>query len=208
MPPNPANLSSVDLVYPTYLNTPMLVDFLATLDDGVSFTSDVAERVDQTRRRADEVGASIGLPNLASLLGLTLSASGKLVRDNTDQETVDRKFVREHTAASLFNRLRHLLRASEKIVRIETFAHVGKVVPGSIVECVGTIDRNPLEAISVLYEDARPYWFCRMFVRCAQSGRLTTIAMTTATIQLSRATKKYATKRLDGCAIWMKCSMS
>jgi hypothetical protein len=38
------------LLYPTYLDVPMLIDFVASLDDGVSFSSEVAEKIDRGRK--------------------------------------------------------------------------------------------------------------------------------------------------------------
>lgn len=96
----------VELTHPIYLDTPMMISFLATVDDGVSFSSEVAETVADTRKAAGEGSGEAKLPGLASLLGLSLSASGKYARESAEDQTTESKFVRQHTAASLFNRLR------------------------------------------------------------------------------------------------------
>lgn len=157
----------VDLVHPTYLNTAMLINFLASIDDGVSFSSDVALRYDQIRKSMGEAAGTAGVPSLASLLGLTLSGSGKLAHERNRQETTESKFVRQHTAASLFNRLRATLEQASAIQAIAAVEDLAKVQPGALVECSGVIEKNPMDVVADLYEDARPYFLAqkRMDIR-------------------------------------------
>jgi hypothetical protein len=54
------------LVYPVYLDTPMLVSFLATLDDGISFSSEVAETYTNATKSSGEASGGIKLPTLTS----------------------------------------------------------------------------------------------------------------------------------------------
>ena len=144
---------SQDVVHPVYLDASMMIDFLASFDDGVSFSSDVARKIDTGKRRNSELGGAAGI---ADLVGLNLSGSGRLARETTHAESVESKFVRQHTLASLFNRLRLILEAKKKIVRPENIRLEG-VRPGTFIEIQGSIDRNPLDALSQLYDDFRPY---------------------------------------------------
>lgn len=144
------------LLYPTYLDVPMLIDFVASLDDGVSFSSEVAEKIDRGRKGAGEANGSAGLPSIASLLGLNLSASGKLSRERTEQETAESKFVRQHTAASLFNRFHSALSLDAGLVEISTAPELASVSAGDLASCKGVVLRNPLEALLGLYRDIRP----------------------------------------------------
>ncbi|GLY51877.1 hypothetical protein [Lentzea sp. NBRC 102530] len=147
-----------DLVHPTYLNTPMLINFLASIDDGVSFSSDVAQKYDRIRKTTGEGTASGAVPSVASLLGLNLSASGKLSHERNNQETTESKFVRQHTAASLFNRLRTTLDKAKLIKVVTSIEDLQKVQPGALIECAGVIEKNPMDVVADLYEDARPYF--------------------------------------------------
>lgn len=149
---------TVDLVHPVYLNTSMMLDFLAHFDDGVSFSSDVSRKVDTGRKKSGGGTASAGLPSVASLLGLNLSASGRLDRERTENESIESKVVRNHTGASLFNRLRSKLEEAQAITRVTSVDEMNVVSHGSTIELEGVIDRNPLEAIAQLYEDVRPYF--------------------------------------------------
>lgn len=150
--------SPADLVHPMYLNTPMLINFLASIDDGVSFSSDVAQKHDSLRKTTGEAGGTVGVPSVASLIGLTVNASGKLGHERNNQESVESKFVRQHTTASLFNRLRALLSQGDVVKSIKTVDDLEKVQPGALVECSGVIEKNPMDVVADLYEDARPYF--------------------------------------------------
>lgn len=132
----------------------MMLDFLADFDDGVSFTSDVAQRVERVRKRGGETGGSAGIADLA---GLSLNATGKLTRENSQNETTENKFVREHTVASLFNRLRNRLEDAGNVIRLGRESLLDELDAGVLVEVSGTFDRNPLEALSQMYDDFRPY---------------------------------------------------
>jgi hypothetical protein len=156
--PIESNYKVTDLVHPTYLNTPMLINFLASIDDGVAFSSDVAEKYDRIRKTTGEASGTAGVPSLVSLLGLTLSGSGKLTREGNRQESVESKFVRQHTAASLFNQLRTTLDQAKLITIVRTAEDLQKVESGSLVECSGVIENNPMDVVANLYEDFRPYF--------------------------------------------------
>ena len=144
---------SQEIVHPVYLDSSMMIDFLASFDDGVSFSSDVARKIDTGRKRAGEIGGNAGIADLA---GLNLSGTGKLTRESTHSESTESKFVRQHTLASLFNRLRLILDQEQKIKRV-TADDFGQFKASDLVELEGTIDRNPLDALSQLYDDFRPY---------------------------------------------------
>lgn len=97
-PPQP----KVELVHPLYLDVPMLISFLATLEGGVSYSSEVAESAQRSATSGAEVGGEAKLPSLTSLLGLNLSVSGRFKRDTNQAQSVENRFVRQHTVASLF----------------------------------------------------------------------------------------------------------
>lgn len=144
---------SQEVVHPVYLDASMMIDFLASFDDGVSFSSDVARKVDTGRKRGGEIGTTAGIADLA---GLNLSGTGKLTRETTQSESTESKFVRQHTVASLFNRLRLILNEKNKIKRFKKEEHKN-IRSSDLIEIEGTIDRNPMDALSQLYDDFRPY---------------------------------------------------
>jgi hypothetical protein len=135
----------------------MLVSFLATLEGGVSFSSEVAETAAHTRRTETEGSANAAVPGLTSLLGLTLGMNGKLKRDSEQVDTVETKLVRQHTAASLFNSLRHRLYRDSSVTRVHTARDLSRAVSGSIVEMAGRIDESPLRRLVDLMNNFYPF---------------------------------------------------
>jgi hypothetical protein len=155
----PARTESIiaELTHPIYLDTPMLVSFLATLDDGVSFSSEVAEKIADKRKSSGEGSGDARLPGLTSLLGLSLSASGKYAREKAEDQSTERKFVRQHTAASLFNRLRIGLKQQNVLKTVNEEADVSGLSPGALVEVAGTIEASPLETLVKTFKDMLPF---------------------------------------------------
>jgi hypothetical protein len=149
----------VRLSHPVYLDTPMLVSFLASLEDGVSYSSEVASKYSASRGREGEGSGKASLPSIATLLGLNLSAEGRYKRTSADEEGVESKFVREHTAASLFNRL-HLRLANSpgSITKITSPEALSEISSGSLVELQGEITGNPLKQILDFMAAIGPYF--------------------------------------------------
>lgn len=125
----------------------MLVSFLAALDDGVSYTSEVAEKHAESRKSGGEGTAAVKIPSLASLLGLNLSANGRYSRDRANDQSTESKFVREHTSASLFNRLRTRLHADGLVTPVNDPTSVSSIKTGTIVEMAGQFSTDPMRAI-------------------------------------------------------------
>ena len=149
----------VRLSHPVYLDTPMLVSFLASLEDGVSYSSEVASKYSASRGREGEGSGKASLPSIATLLGLNLSAEGRYKRTSADEEGVESKFVREHTAASLFNRLHLRLDNSPgSITKITSPEALSEVTSGSLVELRGEITGNPLKQVLDFMAAIGPYF--------------------------------------------------
>ncbi|MEU0462488.1 hypothetical protein ABZ215_00630 [Amycolatopsis sp. NPDC006131] len=148
---------SFELAHPIYLDTPMLVSFLAALDDGVYYSSEVAEKLGKTRKSDGEISGAAKLPSLASLLGLNLSASGKYSRQGAEDQNVESKFVREHTSASLFNRLRSRLHSDGLVQIISPDVDIAEVRPGALIEVTGTIETDPMRTIIDFFQSLWPF---------------------------------------------------
>lgn len=147
------------LAHPVYLDTEMLISFLASLEDGVSYSSEVAEHYTGTSGREAEGSGKVSLPSIATLLGLTLSAGGSYKRNSSSEEGVESKFVREHTAASLFNRLRlRLTEIPNALTHVQSPDAFEGITSGSLVEIKGQIIGNPLKQILDLLAAIGPYF--------------------------------------------------
>jgi hypothetical protein len=145
------------LAHPVYLDVPMMVSFLATMDDGVAYSSEVAEKLASSKEGEGEGGLKAGLPSLTQWLGLTLSAEGKYRRRSLKDETVEAKLVREHTSASLFNILRQRLAATGNIKVPAPNDDFDRLEVGDLVELRGTITGDPLRQIVALFSAIAPY---------------------------------------------------
>lgn len=145
------------LAHPVYLDVPMMVSFLAALDDGVAYSSEVAERLTATREGEGEASGKAGIPSLAQWLGLTLNAEGKYRRKSTKDESVEAKIVREHTSASLFNILRQRLVSTGSIKNIEPNMDLTAIHVGDLVEVRGAINGDPLRRVMAFMTAIAPY---------------------------------------------------
>ena len=57
----------IDLVYPLYLDVPMMTSFVADLEDGIAYGSDVTRREDQRRSLGAGSEARVALANPLAL---------------------------------------------------------------------------------------------------------------------------------------------
>lgn len=145
----------------------MLISFLASLEDGVSYSSEVAERYAATKEGEGEGGGKASLPSIATLLGLNLSAEGRYKRRSSKEEGVESKFVREHTAASLFNRLQlRLTETPGAVTLIDSPDKITEADGDGLVEIRGEVTGNPLKTAlgfscgnrSIFWVRDRRYW--------------------------------------------------
>src|SRR4051794_39638601 len=138
--------SSVDLRYPLYLDVPMMISFLAALEDGVSYEENIQRRAGGRQAVRGEASAGTRLPSFLSLLSFDLR--GSLSGESDTDELEELQLVKRHTEASLFNRLRSALHEDGGVkVLDEEILSPGEVVPGMIVEANGVVVRNPLDEL-------------------------------------------------------------
>ncbi|WP_139219497.1 DUF6414 family protein [Actinopolyspora alba] len=146
-----------NLTYPTYLDVPMMLDFLGTLEDGVSHSSESIEKTNQSRSGSSEGSLSGSTSSLVDILGLSLSLSGKLKKDKSKDESVENSFVRTHTSASLFNKLRRTLSSEGAITQVEANSDLNSVSPGEVVEFSGKVSPNPLASLIDFFDNVKPF---------------------------------------------------
>ncbi|GAA1858585.1 hypothetical protein GCM10009836_43480 [Pseudonocardia ailaonensis] len=157
MPAKKQSSARPELVHPVYLDPEMLISFLATLEGGASMSSEVSERSGETAKSAGEAGGEAKLPSVLSMLGISLSATGKYSRDKTRDESVESKFVRQHTAASLFNRLRTRMQEDGYLHSIDPSGDLSGVETGMLIEVAGEFDESPLRKIVDVINSIWPF---------------------------------------------------
>jgi len=144
------------LYYPIYLDAPMMISFLAALENGVAFEEAVERRSGARRSANTDLSAKAGLPSLFSLFRFDLK--GQLGGALASEESEDLSLIRSHTEASLFNKLRWTMLASEILqVYEETELDTAEFMPGELIEIQGVIGKNTLEDLVGLYDRFRSF---------------------------------------------------
>ncbi len=113
------------LRYPLYLDVPMMVSVLASIEDG--------------------------LPSLLGLLPADLR--GRPADDGGGAHSEERQLVRRHTEASLFNKLRGSLRAGDAITDVDPhqIEQWTALRSGQLVEVTGEVVPDPLGALITFF---------------------------------------------------------
>lgn len=153
---SPEQPEAPPLIYPVYLDVPMMVSFLAALRDGVGFENTVTRRDQRSAIRDREASGKVRLPPLASLFGL--EASGRMAAKAGEESSEEVQVVRQHTAASLFNALHAALLEDELLKTVGDAADLVAVRPGDVVEISGEFIGNPLEPVLTFFRQAAPYF--------------------------------------------------
>lgn len=148
----------IDLVYPLYLDVPMMTSFVAALEDGIAYGSDITQMKDQRRSVAaeGEGKAGVGLPSMGILSTLlNFDLRGKITGDQATESGEEIKLVRRHTEASLFMRLRQMLKNDDRVLQINEIDDLQRLRDAEhdyLVEIKGQIFRSPLsEALEAVF---------------------------------------------------------
>ena len=141
-------LSEVELVYPLYLDVPMMTSFVAAIEDGIAYGSDVVRREDQQKSGNKEAAGGVGVPSIPILSTLfNFDLRGKITSADTAGSGEEVTLARRHTEASLFMRLRQTLIERGLVTRIastEDIPQLEPLVQSPLLEIPGQIYRSPL----------------------------------------------------------------
>ncbi|MBB5130566.1 hypothetical protein HNP84_000254 [Thermocatellispora tengchongensis] len=148
-------MSKYSLAHPLYLDTQMMVSFLAFLDGGVAFETEAIDRTTKGREIKGEGGGKFKIPSIGSFFGG--EANANLLASGKSEDSSEYKAARQHTNASLFNFLYSYLHDDEQIVTIDKPEHIDSLTPGQLVEISGRYVGNPLEDILAFIAQILPY---------------------------------------------------
>lgn len=121
------------LTIPIYLNTKIVFDMLATIEDGFAKVKNV--QISKNKNREDDIEANIGTNNLFALLNVGVRGNHK--GNSSSGETVVEE--RTHTPVSLFQQLKNELECANLINR-----DIKNLKIGDFVEVQGTLKNNPV----------------------------------------------------------------
>ncbi len=136
------NLDESKLTIPLYLNTKVVFDMIATIEDGFSEVKNI--QTSKSKSNEENAEANIGTKNLFALFSVGMKGNLKS-GSNKDQTIIEEK---THTTASLFQKLKARLEDANLINRNdEEFAI------GDFIEIQGNLKANPLiDMLSALKE--------------------------------------------------------
>ena len=146
----------MELVYPIYLDVPMMTGFLASLEDGIIEEAELENRLGDSSEKSGSTGAKLGSSGLLrGLLDISAGAEGaKKVAESV--ESSYRGIIRYPTSA-LFIRLRRLLTSQEGQVKsLSNSLNLASIKPGDIVEFSGTVKAHPAHQIQSTVDQFLP----------------------------------------------------
>jgi len=147
----------VELLYPIYLDIPMMISFVATMDGGYSLEKVWKQTNDTSGEMSGAIEGEAGLPIIVSnLVKASLKASGNV--DGKLARSEESQIVFKHTEASLFMRLRHELRRQGRVISLDECDQEqwDLISPSSLVEISGEIRRSPINEIAQLSKRFMP----------------------------------------------------
>lgn len=127
------NIDKEKLTIPIYLNTKIVFDMLATIEDGFSEVKNV--QTSNSKSKEEAANAEIGISNVFSLLQVGFTGNRKRT-NNDEQVTTEEK---THTTVSLFQKLKTALEEN-KFIKKDT----DDLVEGDFIELQGILKPNPL----------------------------------------------------------------
>lgn len=143
------------LTIPIYLNTKIVFDMLATIEDGFAEVKNI--QTSKNKNREDDIEVNVGTNNLFAFLNVGVRGNHK--GNSSNGETVVEE--RTHTPVSLFQQLKGQLDNANLINR-----DITKLSIGDFVEVQGTLKNNPviemfsgvkeLMALANLFKDNQP----------------------------------------------------
>lgn len=134
--------SIYSLIHPIYLDTPMMLSFVATLEDGVSMGRSIVENSTDSKSSEIDAEGGAGTPEILSVLGLKFETTGQLMRTKDSETAAEHTFTRQHTMASLLSRMLQALRENKLI---KDGAGFDSVAHGDLISFEAAISVNPLD---------------------------------------------------------------
>ena len=143
------------LTIPIYLNTKIVFDMLATIQDGFADVKNV--QTSKNKNRENDIEANIGTNNLFAFLNIGIRGNHK--GNSSNEETIVEE--RTHTPVSLFQQLKAQLDSAKLINR-----DIKSLKIGDFIEIQGTLKNNPvidmlsglkeIMALANLFSDNKP----------------------------------------------------
>lgn len=142
--PQSSSVDPSDLPAALYLNQRIVFDALASYEGGFSQLTEIQVSSGKTDSKEHGGEAKLGTGNVFALLGISLGASGKKAKSESETQVVTQQRV--HTPTSLFARLRQHLKANGILKEPTQETGLNGIVAGDFVEMKLVLRRSPLVA--------------------------------------------------------------
>lgn len=138
-----------EFIIPVYLNQRIVFDLLAMLQDGISTVTRVTTSEESNKKDDQRYGTVFGLGQALSGL-IKIDLAGNRARISEGSRGFEKSEEKVHTPASLFQKVRSLLKEKNKILTaIENY----QPVSGHLAEFSTSLKRNPLiQSIDTMIE--------------------------------------------------------
>jgi hypothetical protein len=133
-------LEPTDIVVPVYLDAEIMLDILASLDNGLS----LSEKIKITSGELSGKEGKAGISLYGLLPFVDISASGGMSKSKSLSS--ESQSERVQTIGSLFNKVRTNLIESQILRRIQTIEDWNALTEGSFVEIIGNFSPNPISS--------------------------------------------------------------
>lgn len=146
--------NAYQLTHPLYLDEAMMTNFLAYLEGGIVMQEEATQKETGAKERAFKarVGLSARLP-----WALNAEAGSEGSGQRRDEVSLESKFAKQHTAASLFNSLYEYLTDDGKVTVLSDESQLAELHTGQLIEFSGEYLGNPLEEILGFVGAIYPY---------------------------------------------------
>jgi len=135
------SIDEKNLIVPVYINEKIVLDMLATIEDGFSMVSQVnyTEQKESNSAQGAELGISTSSTILSKLLKINISGGVNHNGKKGEEENVSTERV--HTNVSLLSKFRDYL-SKQNILK--TSFDISEIKVGDFVEIEGELQKNPL----------------------------------------------------------------
>lgn len=134
-------IDAKSLVVPVYINEKIVLDMLATIEDGFSMVSQV--NYTEQKESNSSQGAQVGISTSSTILSklLKINISGRVNHDGKKGEEENISTEKVHTNVSLFSKFREYL-LHHNILK--SSFDISNMKVGDFVEIEGDLQKNPL----------------------------------------------------------------
>lgn len=129
-----------DLIYPIYLDVPMMTSFLASAYNGVVDSMEVITKNDDTQKNSKKGKIHVGLSNF---FGIKADVDGEFSKEISTKLESNYKTNVKYPQSWLFNRLRTFLWESERVIHLSNKDQISDIKIGDIVEFDGIASPEP-----------------------------------------------------------------